>query len=189
MDEHEKQPDLELNPYKAPLAEVGGAPLGESTAVLGQPTEAMLNGLKGTGPWATLLAILGFVAGGFMLLSGLSSAVAVPFMSTIGQTGATSYTTAILAYTAVFYISGGTAYGVSSYYLARYSQAIGRVGRSQSLEDTESALGAQHKFWRTVGISTIGLVVIAVLFMIGLILFSISMASDIAADVARFSTV
>jgi hypothetical protein len=178
VDKPEEQPDVEINPYQAPRAEVGGERLGEQKATRGQPTEAMLRGLKGTSPWTTLLAILGFIAGGFMLLSGFSSAVAIPFIATTAHSEAASFTTAIMAYTAVFYIVGGAAYGSCSYFLARYSQAIGRVGRTQSLEDFESALGVQFRFWKTVGIATIALVVVVVLFMIGIIALSFAMVGD-----------
>lgn len=185
MVDREQKPDGEFNPYKAPLAEVGGAPLGEVRANIGEPTEAMLKGLKGTGPWATLLAILGFIAGGFMLLSGFSSAVAVPFIGAMGQADLASFTGAIVALSALFYIAGGAAYGISSYYLARYSQAIGRVGRSQSLDDIEGALGAQHKFWRTVGIATIAITVITVLFMIISVATTLNLARSLSEDVAQ----
>jgi len=177
----------EFNPYKAPQAEVGGVRLNEQATPPGEPSAAMVSHLKGTGPWALFLAIMGFISGGFMLLSGVSSAAIIPFMSAIGDQPSglpSAFGSGIFAFTAVFYVVGGAIYGITSYYLVRYSQAIGRVTRTRTFESVEGALATQQKFWKIVGITTIILIVLTMLFMVAIVGYSMSMASSLANDLS-----
>lgn len=165
----EREQGEEFNPYKAPAAQVEAAARIGPEPAAGEPTEAMIEHLRGTGPWALFLAIIGFISAGFMLLSGMAAIVMMPFVEADQPGSASSATPGILAFAGAFYLVGGASYGVASYFLARYSQAIARVSESRALGDVERAIGSQHRFWRAAGVVTIVLVGFAALFVAGIV--------------------
>jgi membrane protein YqaA with SNARE-associated domain len=172
--------EAEVNPYRPPAAEVGCAPSGGNEAPVGEPTETMLRHLRDTGPWALFLAVMGFIGCGFMLLSGISSVVMLPFMQNVPGESGQAFVSGIFGLTSAFYVVSGASYGVASYYLARYSQAIGRVNLSRSLVDVEGALEVQHRFWRASGVIVVVTIAFTVLFAVGFVVFSVSMASALS---------
>jgi hypothetical protein len=176
-DETGRQQGVEFNPYRAPAARVEAQPRVGPEPAAGEPTEAMIDHLRGTAPWALFLAIIGFIGAGFMVLSGLTLFVMMPFMGA-GQTGSTEPSVVgILIFTGVFYLAGGAADGVASYFLVRYSQAIARVNETRTLGDVERAIASQHGFWRATGLVTVLIVCLALVFFVALIAYVAALAA------------
>jgi hypothetical protein len=165
----------DFNPYRPPAAEVIGQPAGGPEAAAGEPTETMVRHLRDTGPWALFLAIMGFIGCGVMLLSGLSSLLMTPVMQGLDPNGTQPFVSGIFVFVGVFYVIDGASVAIVSYYLTRYSQSISRVVESRTLGDVERALATQHRFWRALGIVTIGLVVLTLLVTVGFAAYLTSM--------------
>lgn len=168
----------EFNPYKAPVAQVEAQPRAGAAPAAGEPTGAMIENLRGTGPWALFLAIIGFIGAGFMLLSGMAAIVMMPFVEAAqadGGSGASS--SGVFAFTGAFYLAGGASYGVAAYFLARFSQSVARVNETRTLDDVERAIGAQHRFWRATGLVTIVFVGFTTFFLVGVIAYVTAMVA------------
>jgi hypothetical protein len=111
-------------------------------------TESMINSMRSTKPWTKLLAILGFVGVGLMVLIG---AAFVVFGNMFPQQNG--------AVAGVFYILFSVLYFMPSLYLYKFSSSIGNFLKSNGALDLESALSHQKSFWKFMGIlALIGLV-------------------------------
>ena len=123
--------------------------LSEVSRILGQ-----------TQPWARLMAILGFVTVGMMLLVGLGSAVAV--LAT--QSGQAALLMAVYPLMAVLYV-------LPSIYLMRYANRIRDFLAQGQQHQLEAALEAQRAFWKFIGIFTlVSLVLSGVAMLVALVL-------------------
>lgn len=165
----------DFNPYQAPSAEVGV----EGTtreAVDGQPTPTLIEKLNGTGPWVLFLAVMGFIGAAFMALSGLSSLVMLPLMSRLGQGATGGGEMGVFIGLSLFYIGGGAAYALLAYLLVRYYQGISAATRQRTFESVEVALGAQSRFWRAAGVTTVAMILLTIVFTVSMFIFSAALA-------------
>jgi hypothetical protein len=152
----------EFNPYEPPADVVGGAPLGRAEAE-GQITESMLESLRMTRPWVLFLAILTFVAFGFMALAAVAMVIA-------GIVEARDQAALIGA--GAFYLVLAAIYFFIAFYLVKYARSIGVLNLSGRSEHLEDALWAQQKFWKVSGIVTIAMIALFVVGMIGMIVLA-----------------
>jgi hypothetical protein len=83
-------------------------------------TPSMIESLRATRPWALFLAILGFIAAGLMLISGLFSIVGFSAMSHHSYSGPFPF-----FLMALLNILVGLLYIVPSYFLLKYATSIG----------------------------------------------------------------
>lgn len=119
------------------------------------PAEAV-EALRQTRPWVLLLAILGSIATGLMVLGGVSIAI----FSASSAGGAT------MIGMAFGYLIVALLYIYPILKLFRYSGAISRLVRSGSSADLVDALRHQKSFWRFIGIITCVLVVLYLLIIV-----------------------
>jgi len=130
------------NPYQPPATtdytqrQAGGGEV---------PAEAV-EALRETKPWVTLLAVLGFVGTGFMVLAGLGVMV---------MDNAT-----LPAAFGVVYVVIAVLYLLPSLLLIRYSSSIGRLVDGAGPQGLIEALRSQRSFWRAVGIMTLVMIVL-----------------------------
>lgn len=149
----------DVNPYEPPASERGGVPVGG--AVPGEPlTESMLESLRRTRPWTMFLAILSFVAFGFIALAALGG---------IAVAAVEGEDLPVLVGVGLFYLVLGVIYFVLGLFLIKYARAIGLAGETSRAEEVEDALWAQQRFWKAAGIVTIAMMALSVLATIGLI--------------------
>lgn len=121
-------------------------------------TGNMIESMRSTKPWTKLLAILGFVGVGLMVLIGAALFV---FGNKFPQQSG--------AFMGVFYILFSVLYFMPSFYLYKFSSSIGNFLQSNGAGDLESALSYQKSFWKFLGI----------LALIGTILAVLSIAAAI----------
>lgn len=110
-------------------------------------TGSMMDSLRLTKPWTKLLAILGFVGTGFMVLLGAGFMI---FASVFSQ-----QKNGPPAFVGFFYILFAVLYFVPALYLFKYSSSIGSFLKSKSAGDLESALAHQKSFWKFTGIAAL----------------------------------
>ncbi|HEY7187931.1 MAG TPA: DUF5362 family protein [Vicinamibacterales bacterium] len=108
--------------------------------------------LQQTQPWVRFLAIMGFVAAGFMVLVGVTAGVAGAVTGRLETLGLM----VVYPIVAVFYV-------FPSMFLLRYADRIRTFVASGLEQDLASALDAQRSFWKFAGIFTIVSVVFGIL--------------------------
>lgn len=118
-------------------------------------TGSMVESMRATKPWTKLVAILGFIGVGFMVLVGLGVMAFGGFFP--AQQGAPPV---ILG---LFYLVFSVLYFMPAFYLYRYASAIGRFLETSGTGDLESAFSHQRSFWKFVGIMALVGIVVGVL--------------------------
>jgi len=153
------------NPYAAPRAEVQGARMGGASPAEVAPSIVEL--LRQTKPWVRLLAVLGFIGIGLMVLAsfamlalGSSMGGGLPAGFGIGM---------MLAY---LLMAGVQLPAVI--FLNRYASRISSLVGSNAPGDLESALSAQKSFWRYIGILTLILLCIYALIFVVMIIAGVA---------------
>jgi hypothetical protein len=137
------------NPYAPPGSRLDGPPPFPADGG-GALSTLVLEHLKLTRPWVQLLAVLGFLGSGLMVIAGL-------MMTVLGSTGAfkasdNPFGAAFGAGLGVVYILIAFLYIMPSIYLMRYARSIKALLASPRVPGLEEALGHQKSFWRFVGI-------------------------------------
>ena len=107
-------------------------------------TDSMMDSMRSIKPWTKLLAILGFVGVGLMVLFGVAFMV---FANMLQQQK--NAPPPALGY---IYILLSILYFFPAFYLYKYSASIGAFLKSNGSLDLESALSYQKSFWKFVGI-------------------------------------
>jgi hypothetical protein len=119
--------------------------------------------LARTAPWAHLLAIVGFVSVGLMILVGVGAGA-------VGLATGRAETAALMA----IYPLSALVYFFPSLYMLQYAKRSRRFAQGgQSLAELEAALDAQRRFFKFAAIATVVGVAIGVLVFVGAVLFSI----------------
>ena len=111
----------------------------------------MIESLRRTKPWVRLLAIVGYIMAGLIMLIGLGMGGFGIFQMSRHSTNG-----AVLVGMGALYIALGFLYIFPSRYLYQYASAIGDalVAPSKS-HAVEKALGYQRSFWKFAGIMTL----------------------------------
>jgi uncharacterized protein DUF5362 len=139
--------DEQLPPV--PAAPVPAAPAGLSLVSLP---------LERTQPWVRFLAIMGFIAAGFMVLVGVGAGIAGAATGRLETIGLM----VVYPIMAVFYV-------LPSMFLLRYADRIRSFVVSGLEQDLASALDAQRSFWKYAGIFTI----VSIVFGIAVMVFAV----------------
>lgn len=125
------------NPYVPPPATLPAA----------VPLE-VVEALRQTKPWARLLAVLGFIGIGFMVLASL---VMLAVGSSLGHGLPRGFGVGMML---VYLFMAGLQLP-AALFLNRYASRIGDLLSSQAPGDLQEALVAQKSFWRYLGILTL----------------------------------
>jgi hypothetical protein len=126
---------VSFNPYQPP-ASAHTDPVGTNAAVSDRVVEA----LRKTKPWVSLVAISGFVVGGLSMLTGLSLLFFAPeFPPAIG----------------FGYFVWGVITLAAALPLRRYAREIRRLLHGGGMAELELALEAQTRFWQLAGVITL----------------------------------
>jgi hypothetical protein len=141
------------NPYQPPGASDYVDP---QAGTAGAVPEEAVEALRETRPWVTLLAILGFIGAGFVVLAGLSI---LAFGNSFGNGLPPAF--------GLVYILMAGLYVLPSVLLMRYSSSIGRLLAGAGSNGLVDALRSQRAFWRAVGIMTLVVIVLVMLATVG----------------------
>lgn len=146
-------------PYAVPPPAAPGEPLLPGTPSLG----GVPGLLARTAPWAHLLAIVGFVSVGLMILVGVGAGA-------VGLATGRAETAVLM----VIYPLSALVYFFPSLYMLQYAKRSRRFAQGgQSLAELEAALDAQRKFFKFAAIATVVALALGVLMFVGVVLFSI----------------
>lgn len=137
--------------YRPPQADLTAAPAAEAGL-----TRRMVELLSQTRPWVLLIAIMGFVVTGLMVLGGLGLAVAV---------AVSDFEPQFLAI-GVLYVFIALIYFFPCLFLLRFAGAIRKLGYGGGAAAMEEALERQYSFWRLIGILTLAVIAIYVLILV-----------------------
>ncbi|NOZ13167.1 MAG: hypothetical protein GXO69_05900 [Acidobacteria bacterium] len=131
-------------------------------------TETMIESVKGIGPWARFLSVMGFISVAFMLIGAA-------FMLGIGlfanNLGRSAMPNGMMIAMAVLYVIIAILYIFPSIYLWNTAAAVVRMKKGDIVAGMETALAKQKSFWKFVGIMVISLLVIYPIFIIGVLVF------------------
>ena len=150
-------------------ASVYAAPRGNLTpgaTMAGQVSAGTVQALKETRPWVRLIAIVGMVMTGIMLLAMLAAASFGFFTAAKGGGSVGGLEIIVILAMAV---PLGFLYFYPIVKLFKYSGAISRLHRSGSVKDLEDALGQQKSFWKFAGILTL------IVLLLNLLVFIIAL--------------
>lgn len=137
-----------------------------------------IDALRESAKWCMFLAIIGFIGIGFMILAGLvmSAAMsALPDNPAFG--GAMGPLGSIKAYMGIMYVVIAALYFFPIYYLYKYAVGTKRALQSSNsdvLTDALVNLKSHHKF---LGITTIVVISLYIVIIIGVVIFAAKMAS------------
>jgi len=145
-----------LNPYAPPRADLQGIRPG-ATFQAAVPSE-VVETLRQTKPWARLLAVLGFIGIGFMVLASLAM---LAFESSMKIGLPRGFGVGMM----VVYLFMAGIQLPAALFLNRYASRIGDLLDSQAPSDLQEALVAQKSFWRYIGILTLIVMCIYVLII------------------------
>jgi hypothetical protein len=142
-----------------------------------------ISALRESGKWCMFLSIVGFIFIVFMLLFGvymslISAILPTPEMGGTNELGfGVSVFASIKSYFGILYLLMALLYFFPIYYLYNYAKGIKVAlssGNENILEKALVNLKSHHKF---LGIMTIVMISLYVLFFIGTIIFVVDMAS------------
>jgi len=141
---------------------VGGSPLAyEAPGAEAQVTPRSIDLLRQTRPWVLFMAILTFIAAGFMVIAG----VVLFFIGAAASQGRQGPGPVL----GVLYLVLAAMYVFPAVYLTRYAARISDLVRMRRAIDLEAALEAQKMFWKSVGIMVIVGIGLYLLFIVVLV--------------------
>jgi hypothetical protein len=152
-----------MNPYSPPgspplpYAQYSPAPVTDGGGAAGV-SDAAVEMLRQTRPWAMLFSVLSFLGSGFMLLASLG-------MMVFGATSGAGLRSVAFG---LFYVPFAGLYVYPGVKLWAYGSSIARLVATRSQADLESALGQQKSFWKYSGIAA---VVMIVVYFFGMVAF------------------
>ncbi|MFV8752410.1 hypothetical protein ACNOYE_17835 [Nannocystaceae bacterium ST9] len=139
------------NPYQPPSYPTQQGPWGPAQGP-SSVSPAIVDSLRKTRPWVMLIAVLGSIWTGLMLLGGLGIMVAANGMEAGMGFG---------------YLIAAGIYVVPLVMMYRYSNAISRLLQGGGQQELEQAIDAQRGFWQTMGILTlIGIVLVILMIFV-----------------------
>lgn len=127
---------MSFNPYEPPTS--AHVEVGTDGAVSDRIVEA----LRKTKPWVTVVVWSGFLVGGLSVLLGLLVLFAAPDEALSEVVGV------------AYLVWGGITLG-GALLLARFARGIRRLLHGGGMADLESALEAQARFWQLAGVITL----------------------------------
>lgn len=117
--------------------------------------------LRETRPWVLLLAILGAIVTGLMVLGGMAMMLMGGMVSSRA-----GWPAGLMAGMAIAYIILAAIYIYPIIKLFKYSAAIRRLGSSNAAADLDDAMRQQKSFWKFIGILALIMIVIYGIFIV-----------------------
>ena len=164
------------NPYMAPAptapyGQAGSEPYRtDDRATMSEMTLALLQQTK---PWVTFLSVMAFIGSALMFLGGILVMVMGAFVpSPAGASGPLP-----MSALGAIYIPMALLYVYPALKLWGFSSAIGRLLTSRATADLEAALRQQKSFWKFAGITTIAMMALYAVVVVGAVVVGIGAAA------------
>lgn len=161
------------NPYMAPAPSAVAEPYRSDERVT--VSDGTVTLLQQTKPWVTFLSVMAFLGAAFMLLGGIGMMFVGAAMPSTGPRSNSPFPVWALG---LVYLPMGALYVYPGMKLWAFSSAIGRLVASRSVMDLESALGQQKSFWKFSGITTIILMAVYGVFVVGMVIVGVTTAAS-----------
>ena len=129
----------------------------------------ILQALRQTKPWVTMMGVLCFIAAALTILGGIMVVIFV----VLGGGGGPGVPVAMGIGMAVAYLVIGLMYILPGTYLIRYARRIKALLISPSTPGLEEALVAQKSFWKCIGMMFLALLLLYVLMLVGMVGFGL----------------
>jgi hypothetical protein len=150
----------ELNLYASPEAV---AVVTDAAISSGALTETMISHLKAAAPWLRFLGILGFIGAGFMVMTGIISAIAMGVAGTqlfeeFSEAADGVFGTVVSFFSGflgIIYIGFGVIYFFSALFTYQFGNKLRSYLRSNNTKDLEAALRNNKSLWKFKGILAI----------------------------------
>lgn len=159
-----------MNPYAPPTSPYAQAPAMAPAAPGAMVSEQSIEMLRQTRPWVMLMGVLCFIGSAFMLLGGLG-------MMAMGALASATAKSAAPMALGVVYIPLAGLYIYPGLKLTKYGGAIGRLLQTRASVDLDAALEQQKSFWKFAGITTIVMIVLYIVLIIGMMAVGVGMAT------------
>ena len=154
--------------YRPPQADLTAAP---AVSSVGGITPRMIELLGKTRPWVLLMAIMGFIGTGLMVIVGIVMAM----MTALGADDA--QLAGMGGILGVVYLFIAVIYFFPCWFLMKYAGAIRNLVDGGGAGAMEEALDRQYSFWRLVGtIMAVVMAIYALILVIGVIMAVMSVA-------------
>ncbi len=140
--------------------------------------ELAIAALRESAKWCLFLAIVGFIGIGLMILAGAFMSLTMAAIGDNPAFGGVDPFGGLKAYFGLIYIVFAALYFFPVYYLYKYATGTKRAlesSNSDVLSDALVNLKSHHKF---LGITTIVIISLYILIIIGVIIFAAKMASS-----------
>lgn len=140
--------------------------------------ESAVSALRESAKWCMFLAIIGFIGIAFMILAGAFMMFAMSALSNNPAFGSANPFGGFKTYMGLMYIVIAALYFFPIYYLYKYATGTKRAlesSNSDVLSDALVNLKSHHKF---LGITTIVVISLYILVIIGVVIFAAKMASS-----------
>ncbi|NOY23910.1 MAG: hypothetical protein GXO70_10435 [Acidobacteria bacterium] len=125
-------------------------------------TGAMIESVKGIGPWTRFLSVMGFISVGLMIIAAAGMLGISLFAGGLGGNTPAGMIIAISA----LYVIIAILYIFPSLYLWNTAGAVVRMKKGDIVGGMETALAKQKSFWKFIGIMMIVLLVMYPVFII-----------------------
>jgi hypothetical protein len=158
----------EFDPYQPPVSDLGRGAGMSAAGREGTVPPAVVELLRQTKPWVTFLAIMGFIGAGLIGLAGLA---VMAFGAAMGPKGLPWPFGLVYILLAVFDI-------FPSLFLFRYGASIRRLLEGGGVDALTDAIARQKSFWRLVGITTVVILGIYGLVIVGGIVVGVIAAAS-----------
>ncbi len=158
-----------MNPYAPPTSPYAPPPAMAPPAPGGAVSEQSVEMLRQTRPWVMLMGVLCFIGSAFMLLGGLG-------MLAMGALATATTKSAAPMALGVVYIPLAGLYVYPGLKLTKYAGAIGRLLQSRGPADLDAALLEQKSFWKFAGITTVVMIVLYIVLIIGMMAVGVGTA-------------
>jgi len=158
---------MESNPYTAPSANL-------FTSSTDQASLGAINQLQRTKPWVRFLGVIMWIVVAFMMIGAVGMSLGTAVMTEAFNKTNPGMGDMVAKGLAAFYVIFGLLYIYPTLKIWKYGTCIGKLVKSGSNTDLESALEQQRKFWKFVGIAVILMIILYIVFAVimGVVMFS-----------------
>ncbi len=132
-------------------------------------TNAMIESVKGIGPWVRFLSVIGFISVAFLIFAATLMLGISLFANNLGESPIPN---GIIIAVSILYVIIAILYIFPSLYLWNTASAVIRIKKGNIVSGMETALSKQRSFWKFVGIMIITFLVMYPLFIIGILVFA-----------------
>lgn len=160
------------NPYSTPAANLYGTATGGGADAVSPGTIAQLAGTK---PWVRFISVMMWIGVVFMILGAIAlgsmMVLGLAQQNKTGPFGGAEMIVLVAVYGIMAFL-----YIYPAAKLWAFANRIGSLGSTRSVADLDAALTEQRRFWKFLGVMTVIILCLYLVFIIGMVAFGATAA-------------